>query len=65
VDIDIVDFAHVEYSTDGVHFKKADCLWENGGCRFVPGQPVVAVKVLFDNRNQPLTYYLQDLRIEK
>ncbi len=63
VDIDIVDFAHVEYSTDGVHFKKADCLWENGGCRFVFGS--LQVKVLFDNRNQPLTYYLQDLRIEK
>jgi len=64
VDIDIVDYAHVEYSSDGVEFIKADCLWENGGCRFVPKEPVKAVKILFDNRNQPLTYYLQDLRIE-
>lgn len=37
VDIDVVDFAHVEYSSDGIDFKRANCAWENGGCRFNPG----------------------------
>ncbi len=65
VDIDIVDFAHVEYSSDGVHFSRAVSVWENGGCLFVPDVPVLAVRLVFDKGNDPLTFYLQDLWIEK
>ncbi|MDD4472402.1 MAG: family 20 glycosylhydrolase [Bacteroidales bacterium] len=65
IEINIVDFAHVEYSPDGMVFKKADCLWENGGCRFVPEDSVLAVRIVFGDGNQLLTYYLQDLQIEK
>ena len=63
--IDLVDYARVEYSPDGILYKRADCLWVNGGCRFVPDGPVRSVKLVFENGNQPLTYYLQDLLIEK
>ena len=65
VDIDVVDFAHVEYSSDGIDFKRANCAWENGGCRFVPDSPVLSVRLVMDKGNDPLTFYLQDLWIEK
>ncbi|NLH23356.1 MAG: family 20 glycosylhydrolase [Bacteroidales bacterium] len=65
VDIDVVDFAHVEYSSNGVDFKRVACPWENGGCRFVPDSPVLSVRLVIDKGNDPLTFYLQDLWIEK
>jgi len=65
VDIDMVDFAHVEYSSNGVDFKRAACAWENGGCRFVPDSPVLSVRLVIEKGNDPLTFYLQDLWIEK
>ncbi|HPW78030.1 MAG: Beta-hexosaminidase [Bacteroidetes bacterium ADurb.Bin037] len=63
-EINIVDFAYVEYSPDGTSFKKADCPWKDGGCRFVPEGPVKAVRIVFENGNQIPTYFLQDLLIE-
>jgi hexosaminidase len=65
VDINIIDFAHVEYSTDGAHFKQADCEWKNGGCRFVPPTPFRALRLVANKGNDALVYYLHYLRIEK
>lgn len=65
VNIDIVDFAHIEYSTDGVHFERAASLWNNGGCYFIPPTPFLSLRLVFDKGNETLIYYLQDLQIEK
>jgi hexosaminidase len=65
VDINIIDFAHVEYSTDGIRFERADCVWMNGGCRFVPDVPFRALRLVADIGNDALVYYLHYIRIEK
>ncbi|MFA6326210.1 MAG: family 20 glycosylhydrolase [Bacteroidales bacterium] len=65
VDIDPADYAHVEYSADGIDFVPSGSEWKDGRCVFAPKGPVKAVKLCFDKGNMFLTSYIQDLRIDK
>lgn len=63
--IDCAHYAHVAYSVDGENFINVEDAWKDGRCSFIPKGTVKAVKLSFDNRNQTLNTYLQDLLIYK
>lgn len=65
LEIDNLAMAHVEYSTDGKTFVRADAPWQFGGCCFIPQGPVKAVKICVDAGNQILRTYFQDIKIYK